>query len=67
MAHTILELSQWACWPDAGGWADQDAALVDDITTYAKLKRRIEWEVENKVDGKGHQPLPEDIPKERFK
>lgn len=44
---TLLELSSWVCWPDSGGWADQDAALVDDVMEYLRVRARWAWELEH--------------------
>lgn len=46
----ILEASSWVCWPDGfGGWADQDAFLIDDVMLYLKLRRRAKWETEHGI------------------
>lgn len=47
----FLERSNWVCWPDGvGGWADQDAALIEDIKLYFKLRDRAVWEVRHGID-----------------
>lgn len=49
-AAQLLEISNWVCWPDPGGWANQDAYLVEDIWTYFNLKARLRYEVESRFD-----------------
>ena len=40
-------LDKWGCLPEAGGWSDQDGALIDDIETMSALMERTTWEVEH--------------------
>lgn len=50
-AVVFLERSNWVCWPDGiGGWAEQDAFLVDDIKLYMRLRERAEWEAKHGID-----------------
>lgn len=51
----MLELSNWVCWPESGGWSSQDAYLIGDVLTFLRVRRRIEWEVENGVPPEGYQ------------
>ncbi len=40
----VLELSDFAYWPEAGGLNNQDANLVADIMTWFRLQRRLRFE-----------------------
>jgi hypothetical protein len=40
-------LESYNLLPDAGGWADQDENLLNDILTYFSLRDRTEWEIEH--------------------
>ena len=42
-----LRLSHYLLWPERGGWAEQDAFLVEDVKRYMALERRQRWEVDH--------------------
>lgn len=42
----ILKASNFVCWPQSGGWENQDSFLVDDVLTYLGIENRIKWENE---------------------
>lgn len=46
----ILKRSNFQCWPEGPGWANNDDLLVNDVLTWLALERRAEWEVEHGVD-----------------
>lgn len=60
----MLESSNWVAWPDSGGWAEQDEALVDDVFTWLAVRRRLEWEVKNGFNS-DYEELPDDLPPAR--
>jgi hypothetical protein len=41
----LLKLSDFVCWPESGGWADQDDFLVDDVMRWFGLRARVMWEL----------------------
>jgi hypothetical protein len=45
--RAVYFLDRWGCLPEAGGWADQDSALLDDIETMSSLMERASWEAEH--------------------
>lgn len=45
--RSVRWLDRWGILPEAGGWSDQDSALIDDIETLSTLMERAEWEVEH--------------------
>lgn len=53
----LLTISNWTCWPEAGGWIDQDEYLVEDVfhlyDCRQQAKERASWEKE-------HNALPRD-------
>lgn len=64
MTVRILENSNWVCWPEGNGWANEDAFLINDVLTYLRLRRRTRWEVKHNYVG--YEPLSEDKPKKKF-
>lgn len=69
MAATLLERSNWQCWPDAGGWADQDKYLVRDVLEWFRQRRRALWEIKHPelVDwDTEYEPIPDDMPRFRL-
>lgn len=34
----LLTASNFVCWPDPGGWMDQDGYLVDDVIRYLNYR-----------------------------
>lgn len=56
----FLRASSWTCWPEGGGWAEQDAFLVDDVLTYLQVERRAAWEIEHgdMMDSSGMDDMP---------
>lgn len=65
MTISILEASGWSCWPEAGGWADQDDRLIQDVMLYLKLRDRAKWEAEHGISPAQAQSEPG--PEKRFK
>lgn len=59
-AVRYLLLSDWTCWPEAGGWAEQDRFLIEDVFTFLAIRRRLTWEVKHGVNT-DYEPLPEDM------
>jgi len=59
-AVSFLRASSWNCWPESGGWAEQDARLVEDVLTYIQLEQRVQWEVEHHelVESAGMDDMP---------
>lgn len=49
--RSVFYLRHFEMWPDGGGWADQDAGLLEDIETYVRVEQRVKWEVKNGVPG----------------
>lgn len=56
----FLKLSSWTCWPEAGGWAEQDAALIEDVMMYLKLEQWLEYELEH--PGVTETQMPDETP-----
>jgi hypothetical protein len=44
-AAALLKLSNFTCWPESGGWADQDAFLVDDVMRWLNIRARFMWKL----------------------
>lgn len=44
---TFLRVSGWTCWPERGGWAEQDAFLIEDVLIYLQVELRARWEAEH--------------------
>jgi hypothetical protein len=61
----VFFLRQFKSWPDAGGWADQDAHLLEDIETFVRVERRAAWEAKHGIRG-GHEELGEGPKKKLF-
>lgn len=60
----FLRLSNYQCWPEIGGWAEQDSALIDDVMVYLSLDRRVAWEVEHNITTSDQESkIPEDAVK----
>lgn len=62
MTVQMLELSNWVCWPEGIGWANQDYYLIGDVMTYIRLRRRVEWEVEHGITGEIQEQRTGDNP-----
>jgi hypothetical protein len=61
-AVEFLEASSWVCWPELGGWADQDANLVQDVKRYLRMRRRMRWEVKHGINSRYEESV-DDAPK----
>lgn len=49
-AIDILRRSNFVCWPESGGWAEQDELLVNDVMIYLALEAQMEWEARYQPD-----------------
>lgn len=64
-AALFLERSHWQCWPEAGGWAEQDSFLVEDVLAFLALRARLAWEVKHLMDS-DYEVVESDIKPMRF-
>lgn len=69
MAASLLVFSNWQCWPESGGWAEQDEYLVRDVKEWFRQRRRAEWEVKHPEEAgfdTEYEPLPDEMPRFRM-
>lgn len=63
----LLKLSNFQCWPEGKGWANEDDLLVTDVLTWLAVERRAEWEAQYGIEDEADIiPLETSAPRYRM-